>query len=301
VRRLLFPDLLNPVFPLLFFLIFIQGCSRPMLQTYPVADKESEMVLAAFSRFQQKNAALCNCCLDAEADISISVSGWFHDQTGKLSGYLQAMEPGYIRFVALNPLGQPWYILVTDGETFRSLNVLAEKAYEGSIHSKTYNKFSPAGFTPGSSYYWLTGTLQPEDTHIRAVRSDGKQDGYWLQIRHVKEGTESMVLFDPVKLRILRHVLHNERGEYLAEAAYEDYQQVTGTVPKDGQQNLPADVLTTDDSEDYCPIPGRITILSYKGSEKIDLKLHSFIAEAHFLPTDFTLEIPGNYDQLFVR
>ena len=121
MRQLLPHGLLNPVFSFLFFLIFIQGCSRPFLQTYPTERNESEMVLEAFSRFQQRKATLCGCCLDAEADISITVSGWFKDQTGKLSGYLQAMKPGFIRFVAVNPLGQPWYILFVPRPTTRFL------------------------------------------------------------------------------------------------------------------------------------------------------------------------------------
>lgn len=301
MRRRLSHSLLNFFSFFLFLLIFIQGCSRPFLQTYAADKKESEMVLEAFSRFQQNNTALCQCCLDAEADIIISVSGWFHDQTGKLSGYLQAMKPGYVRFVALNPLGQPWYILVTDGETFKSLNVFEEKAYEGSVHSKTYNKISPPGFRADFSYYWLTGNLEPGSMYIRAVMHDRTMhDAYWLQMKHDGESTESMILFDPVKLLILRHVLRSEKGEYIAEVKYEDYQPLIGEVQNNFRQSSPADISNREE-EEYCWLPGRITVSSHKGSEKIELKLHSFIAEAHFAPTDFTLEIPENFEQLFVR
>jgi hypothetical protein len=301
VRRQLPLGLLNLFSPFLFFLILIQGCSSPFLQTYAADEKDSEIVLAAFSRFQQNNTALCKCCLDAEADIIISVSGWFHEQTGKFSGYLQAMKPGYVRFVALNPLGQPWYILITDGETFKSLNVFEEKAYQGSVHSKTYNKISPAGFEPGFSYYWLTGTLQPGDMDIQAVMRDRTaQEAYWLQVKHANESTESMILFDPVRMLILRHVLRSERGEYLAEVTYEDYQPLTGGEQHDFLQNSPKDVSNGKTGE-YCRFPGRVTVTSQRGSEKIEVKLHSFIAEAHFSPTDFTLEIPENFEQLFVR
>lgn len=301
MRRRLSHGLLDLFFLFLFFLIFIQGCSRPFLQTYTADEKESEMVLEAFSRFQQNNSALCQCCLDAEADIIISVSGWFHDQTGKLSGYLQAMKPGYVRFVAVNPLGQPWYIFVTDGETFKSLNVFEEKAYEGSVHSRTYNKISPPGFEAGFSYYWLTGNLEPGRMHIRAIMHDRTMpDAYWLQMEHAGESSESMILFDPVNRLILRHVLQSEKGEYLAEVSYEDYRPLIGEVQNNFRQNSSADISNRDEGE-HCWLPGRITLSSHKRSEKIELKLHSFIAEAHFAPTDFTLEIPESFEQLFVR
>ena len=132
MRRFLSCTLLHPLFFLSVLFFFLQGCARPVLQTYPASEQEAQLAASAFTRYQKIYQDECACCLDAEADATVSVSGWFSNHTGKLSGYLQVLEPGYIKFVALNPLGQPILILLTNGRIFKSLNVLEGKAYMGS-------------------------------------------------------------------------------------------------------------------------------------------------------------------------
>ena len=149
MRRFLRCGLQYHIFLLVVSFLFIQGCARSVLQTYPAGELERVEVSAAFAKYQEIYREKCMCCLDAEADAAVSISGWFSDHTGKLSGYLQAMQPGYIKFVAINPLGQPLFILVTNGIFFKSLNVLESKAYMGSVHSL------PDGSVPG----------QPRDFH----------------------------------------------------------------------------------------------------------------------------------------
>jgi len=280
-------------------MIIIQGCARPILQTYPVDQKETDFVTEAFLSFLQLSGEICNCCLDAEADTSISMSGWFSDHTGKFSGYLQAMEPGYIRFVALNPLGQPWYMLVTDGKTFKSLNIFEEKAYSGSVRSEIFDKFVPAGFEPEVSYYWLTGRLPPVDMQIKAVRRDREKDAFWLQINNAEGAAESMVLFDPEEMLVLRHVLQDELGRLLADVVYADYQ--VQSDPKGKNSGNVAAYNPVSAAEDFCRVPGRIFISSREGSKKIEVKLHSLIDDARFSAEDFSLNIPDNFQQLFVR
>ena len=300
MRRVLRHGLPKLIIPFLFSLIFIQACARPVLQTYPAGEKEIEKVSETFMRYREIRQDVCGCCLDAEVDIALSVSGWFRDHTGKLSGYLQAMKPGYIRFVAINPLGQPWYILATDGEMFKSLNVFEEKAYLGSVRSETYNKFAPAGFEPEYSYYWLIGRLKQGDMQIKAVMRDRAQDAFWLQINQADADTESMVLFDPEELLILRHVLRDKRGRHLADIVYEDYLPPNGRESKE-PGSTPAAIPVSATAEEPCRVPGRITVSSQAGSEKIELKLHSFIDDVQFSPEDFSLDIPDNFEQLLVR
>ncbi len=272
-------------------LVFIQGCARPILQTYPASRHDIELATEAFLRHQKLHAEVCSCCLDAEADTALSVSGWFRDHTGKLSGYLQAMEPGYIKFVALNPLGQPLFILVTNGKTFKSLNVIEAKAYMGSVHSETFKRFTPFGFEPEYSYYWLTGRLPPGDMQIKKVMRDRQQQKFWLQINHSDSSMDSMVLFDPESMVIMRHVLRDERGDHLLDIHYSDYLQFA--------ENLSSPVSEVD--RELCRIPAGITVSSKGGSEKIELKLHSFFSEANFSAADFQQDIPDNFEQLIVK
>jgi len=281
-------------------LLFVGGCARPVLQTYPVTDQESAAVLQAFSRFQQTSEDGCACCLDAEADAAISVSGWFSEHTGKLSGYLQAMKPGYIKFVALNPLGQPLFIFVTDGDRFESLDVFAAKAYSGSVHSKAYQKFAPPGFAPQFAYYWLTGRLQPGDMRIEAVMRAGEQEKFWLQIKHANANTDSMVLFDPREMLILRQVLRDARGEPRVEIAYADHLSPAEEAGQDAG-HAPAVISPPGSGKKPCRLPARITVAANNNGKKIEVKLDAFLDDAHLSPEDFTVKIPDNFQQLRVQ
>jgi hypothetical protein len=289
-----------PYLVLLFLLplVLIQGCARPLLQTYPASEQEIESAAAAFASYQETNGETCGCCLDAEADAVLLVSGWLRDHTGRLSGYLQAMQPGYVKFVAVNPLGQPMLIFVTDGRVFKSLNVFESKAYTGSVFSETYRKFAPRGFEPQFSYYWLTGRLMPGDKRIQAVMRDREQGKFWLQIRYADPAPESMVLFDPEESLILRHVLRDEQGERLMDVRYADYRPVRPDKgPGSGVPQL-ADAVAGSGS---CRVPGSITVFTNGNDGKIEVKLSSFLEDARFTAEDFTVEIPENFEYLPVR
>jgi hypothetical protein len=271
-----------------------------LLQTVPAAEAEVRDTISAFTRYQEIYREHCGCCLDAEADAALSVSGWFSDHTGKLSGYLQAMAPGYIKFVALNPLGQPIYILATNGSQFKSLNVLERKAYIGSVYSETFKKFSPPGFEPELSFFWLAGRLEPQGLQVMAVRRDREVEAYWLQIHHAKSGNDSMVLFDPGELRILRHVLLDEKGEHLVDVTYEAYQAEAGKQYRNSKDNN-ADEHGTPPDEESCSVPGRILVASGSGTQKIEIQLSSLLAAAAFSSENFEVEVPPNFEYLFVK
>lgn len=246
------------------------------------------MVRAAFTRFQEISEASCSCCLDAEADAELVVSGWFSEHTGKLSGYLQAMAPGYVKYVTLNPLGQPLLIFVTDGKTFKSLNVYKEKAYFGSVYSEAYRSFVPEGFVPGFSYYWLTGRLQPGDWQIREISRAGDQDAFWLQAYPAGSSIESMILFEPDNLVVLRHVLRGDRKEHLLDIRYGEHQELGVDSSRDDKTLL-------------CRIPARVIVSSGKETEKITIALHSFLRDVHLSAADFQVDIPDNFEKLPVK
>ena len=289
--------------PLIFLfavsLFFSQGCARTLLQTFPVAEDEARETISAFTRYQEIYRENCSCCLDAEADAALSVTGWFSDHTGKLSGYLQAMAPGYIKFVALNPLGQPIYIMATNGSEFKSLNVLERKAYIGSVYSETYKKFSPPGFEPELSFFWLAGRLEPQELQVMTVRRDREVQAYWLQIHHAASGNNSMVLFDPGELRVLRHVLLDEKGEHLVNVTYEAYQAEARKQQRNSEDNNAVEYAAS--SKETCSVPGRILVSSGSGAQKIEIQLSSLLPGAAFSPEDFEVEVPPDFEYLFVK
>ena len=300
MRRFSICTLLCFFFLLAVSFLLLQGCASHM-QTYPASEQESQLAISAFTKYKQIYQDECVCCLDAEVDAAVSVSGWFSNHTGKLSGYLQGMEPGYVKFVALNPLGQPILILLTNGKIFKSLNVLEGRAYTGSVNSETFKKFVPPGFKPEFFYYWLTGRLPPGDIEILKVRRDKEQNAYWLQIRYEQSGLDSMILFDPEEFVILRHIVMDARGEHLVDLAYGDYQPAYASEKQlaDRDQGINGRLSL---SEKICKIPTKLSVSSNSGAEKkIDLKLFSFIHEAEFSPDNFKVAIPDNFEQLIVK
>lgn len=294
--------LLDPLFLLAVSLLTLQGCGRPVLQTYPVGEQETHLAVTAFARYQKIYQEGCACCLDAEVDVSASVSaGWFSNHSGKISGYLQAMEPGYFKFAALNPLGQPIFIFLTNGKFFQALNVIEGKAYIGQVDSEAFKKYAPSGFNLEFSYYWITGRLPPGEIEILKVSRDKVQDGYWLHVRYEKSGNESLIFFDPHELVVKRHIIINEKGHDEVNVVYEDYQP--GFVKKKQVEEDGAEKIgSVDSKQTLCKMPTKISIVSYSGSEKkLDLKLFSFIPDAEFSQDDFQLEIPDNLEKLMVN
>ena len=280
-------------------LFFPQGCARPSLQTFPVAEQEVREATSAFTRYQQIYQKYCGRCLDAEVDAALAISGWFSGHTGKLSGYLQAMAPGYIKFVALNPLGQPIYILVSNGREFTSLNVLEQKAYLGSVSSQTFKKFTPDGFEPELSFYWLTGRLQPQTLQVTGVWRDREVQAYWVQLVPATSGTDSMILFDSSELRILRHVILDDKGKLLMDVRYDAYQPAGSKLAPYAAENQASE--DTAENKILCSVPGRIHVYSGSGSQKIEIQLSSMLGGAEFSPEDFDLEVPSGFDALFVK
>jgi hypothetical protein len=289
----------SPVF-LGLALLFSQGCARPVLQTFPASDIEIVAVEKAFVRFQEVGGQLCSPCLDAEADVALSVAGWFGDHTGKFYGYLQAMQPGYIKFVTLNPLGQPLFIFVTDGRLFKGFNVFAGKAYLGSVLSRTYREYAPPGLVPEYSYYWLTGRLEPGEPEIRAVMRDREPGKFWLQIHSANENSDSMVLFDPEDLTILRRVFLNGQGEHLADIRYGDYRVLSGPA-ETSAGNATRNPADPDEDRQPCKVPASISVSSRTAAGQIDIKLSAFLEDALLSAEDFHLAVPENFEQLLVK
>lgn len=277
-----------------------EGCSRRVLQTRPAGQQDIEVAMEAFGRYRRISAEVCNCCLDAEADASLSMAGWFTSHKGHLAGYIQAMEPGYVKFVAINPLGQPLYIFLTNGKMFKSINIFEEKVYAGSVHSEIYRKFAPPGFEPEFFFYWLTGRLQPDGLQVLDVMYDRQQEKFWIQLNHENSRSDSMVLFDPGQLLILRHIIRDDQGKHLADILYEDHQLLPGRDKEPAADTAEA-IGTAGGGLGGCLMPARITVSSQTGAGKVELKLHSFIDDARFAPEDFQLRIPANFKQLLVK
>ena len=246
------------------------GCAT-LPDTVDIRETEKER---AASRFKEMIARQqqCRCCIDAQASVTFS-SIWYK---GTLSGYLQAMSPSFLKFMGINPLGQPLAVFVTDGDTFHYVAVPESKEYEGKVRGTTYAKYAPEGFLPEHGFYWLIGRLYPGKIKILNVSRDKKDEGYWFEISY-GNGTTSLVLFQEEKDVLRRHIVLNAEGDRILNVLYDDY------------------------SDSLCPLPGKVTVTSLIHNSTMELRLFDWLPEVTFSKQDFTYKVPPAFERVFVQ
>lgn len=133
-------------------------------------------------------------CLDAEAEINWRTLL----RSGIVPGYLQAMAPGRLKFVGVDPLGRPALVLVTDGESFRLIMVGEGMAYQGPTTAEAFRRHLPEGLDPerlpSSLFAWVSGGM-PLEPEVVAVYREHQGPGYWLE---VADPPGARLLFEPV-------------------------------------------------------------------------------------------------------
>jgi hypothetical protein len=202
---------------LVFFLFLANGCATlPATVSLDAAVRQEATVdfLQVVASQQQ-----CNCCLDVQ--VMASVKSML--QNGSLQGFLQAMSPSYLKFVGLNPLGQPLVILSADGERFRYVVVSEAKGYEGAVTSRKFKDYAPGGFEPEHAFFWLAGRLAPEEMEIFGVARDAAGQGLWFELAYNDDKLRRHVLFDPKARVILRHIVVDEDHHTLMDVRYLKY------------------------------------------------------------------------------
>lgn len=261
-------------------LVTASGCAgRAQPPITEINPEEREMVVAAFSKWRGGQP---HCeALDAEAQVFFSSSGWLGERSDKIAGYLQAMPPSYLKFVGINPLGQPLLVLTTDGNRYRYMAVPVSKAYEGGVDSEAFRKYVPAGFSPAHCFYWLTGRLPADGFRIGRVWLDSGSDAYWLELKRPESDIGDHLLIDLQDYVLRRRILQEEGGEILMDVAYGEYALLS-------------------EGEGDCRLPRRITISRQDGG-KVEIILQSFAAGASFSEADFQLEPPAGFERIVVE
>ncbi len=260
---------IGSVFCCLAFLGMAACAGLPVSLSIP--EEEKEEIITLFQDMVQRQKE-CQCCLDADVDITLKTI----IRSGSINGFLQTMAPSFVKFVGINPLGQPLVIFTSDGEAFLYIDVAGSRAYEGKVQSKSYLKYAPAGFEPEYLYYWLIGRLKPGPLHILSVSKAEKGDGFWLSLCCGSDAGESLVLFDREKKVLLQHILLNSDGNKLADVRYEEY------------------------SEGACPLPRRIALTLPGNNGSLSIKL-SWEAAARFTAADFEVKLPPGFEKVVVQ
>ncbi len=252
------------------FVLLLSGCTS-LPDTVAIPQSMQESLTSDFEEMVQAQQH-CLCCIDAEATVSFS-SIW---QKGSLSGYLQAMSPSYLKFVGINPFGQPLAIFVTDGESFRYVAVPEAKEYDGLVQGTTYAKYAPEGFLPEHGFYWLVGRLYPGEFSIMAVSRDMENLGYWFEISY-GNGTRSLVLYNESEKVLLRHIVVNDEGEKIFNVLYDQYNDAD------------------------CPLPGKVTVTSLAHNSTMELRLSGWLTDVSLSENDFIYNTPPSFERVNVQ
>jgi len=249
--------------------LLLASCAAlPALQE--ITPQENSEVRRRFKEMVALQAE-CRCCLDGTAHISLKNVVY----SGAVSGFLQAMSPSFLKFVGVNPLGQPLAIFTADGSIFRYVSIPEGTVYTGQMDSETFVKYTPEGFIPTLSYYWLIGRLQPGPVQLTRVSRDETM-AYWVELDY-ENGKKALVLFDPDALQIRRHIVFNSAGERILNIHYDGY------------------------GPEKCDVPRHIIVTSLRLDSTMEIRLDNLRDEASLSRKDFDYVPPDSFDEVVVE
>ena len=262
-----------------FFLLVFAGCAT-LPRTIPVSPDEELVVRQAFLRMIQGQEP-CGCCLDVQVTVKVEALL----QKGTIDGDLQLRQPSHLKFVGINPFGQPLLFLATDGSNFRYISVTERKSFQGNVEAKLFRKYAPPGFHPEQGFNWLTGRLAGEGLQVISVALDEESLGYWLKIQAAGTPGYGRILFDMTARQIVRHAVLNRNGGTEMEVFYDDYRE-------------PAFPSDTHD----CRLPGRIEVRSGKhGSGSLVIFFNDWRQASGFSLKSFELPDPAGFEKVLVQ
>lgn len=248
-----------------FVLLFISGCAGRLPLTVPLDNTEEQEVLALL---QQVRARGCSDSLDA--DVTVTWQGYGRNIS--FSGTLQATESGRIRISGLDPLGRPFFILVTEGIHFTLVDNRQGSVFTGLVDSAFTRQYIPKVPRLPSYFPFLAGQLPDADASpIRLARTDGKNT-YWL-VYGLEDGITLQVEIDPLTVTIKRQLLLDEENRIVLDVLYASY-TATGAG---------------------CFVPDHITIEGEGFTGTVQLRLDT-LYEGDILPDKvFQLTIPEHF------
>lgn len=253
---------------LLLLALLLNGCAgKPW--TSQVREDETALFTQTFEQMQRRDAS-CFSSLDAETTL-------FWDGPGKdrsITGFLQLLLPASVKFVVINPLGQPLYALVSDGQKFQSINTSQKQHTIGTISSLASQYEIPESLLSENWGYWLTGRLQEKGATIETIRRDGSGRGIWITMRYQGETTlaRSHLLIQPETKQLLIRILVDHQGETIATISYDRRR-----------------------GEDDCAPVSRITISDLPYRSKLTVSFTGILTDRSFTAANFKLKVPVDY------
>jgi len=257
------------VLPLL--ILLMTGCAgKPW--TAPLTDTETAAMMQTLQEMQQRDDS-CFRCLDAK--VSLFWDGPGEDRV--VNGFFLLMLPASVKFVVTNPLGQPLYAVVSNGQGFQSINTALKQHVSGELSDLMTQYDLPESLLSAHWGYWLLGRLQEQGAMIEAMSQDESGRGVWVTMRYPGDGAlpQCRLLIQPDGKKLLARVLVDHQGDSIATFTY-DY----GT------------------SGDDCAPAGRITVTGLPYGSALNIELTEILTDRVLSNADFRLKVPANYEEL---
>ncbi len=262
----------------LLFLVLLSSCAGRGPRFVAVMEEEERAVMAAFALMREK---ACAASFNAEVDVTMSASSVFGDRQGKIFGYLLAAAPASIKFVGVNPIGQPMILFASNGQRFRTIIVHEGKGYEGPLAAEKVQEYAPAGFADEPVFYWLTGRIPPDLDMVRVLGRIPGEEGVWLEARRGAGGVRSRVLFDPAAGRVIKRVVHDGYEKVLMDVRYSDFEE---------------------NGRNGCQLPGVIEVGALRHNGRVILELHRVESPAPNVSAEtLSLPLPPGFQAVEVR
>jgi outer membrane biogenesis lipoprotein LolB len=257
------------VLPLL--ILLMTGCAgKPW--TTPVTDAETAAITQTLKEMQQRDDS-CSRCLDAK--VSLFWDGPGEDRS--VSGFFLLMLPASVKFVVTNPLGQPLYAVVSNGQGFQSVNTTLKQHVSGELSDLMRQYDIPESLLSAHWGSWLMGRLHEQGAVIEAISQDESGRGVWITMRYPGEDAlaKCHLLIQPDGKKLLARVLVDRQGDSIATFTY-DY----GT------------------SGDDCVPAGRITVTGLPYGSRLNIDFSEILTDRALSSNDFRLKVPANYEVL---
>jgi outer membrane lipoprotein-sorting protein len=258
-----------PVAFLCLVLLISGGCARQPW-TDQVNEDQAKAIRNMIQEIQKTDAA-CSSTLDAEVVVSWKTGM----ETKAFSGFLQMKQPSSVKFVTTNPLGQTIAALVSDGDSFRSVNTVTRQFLSGSLLNLALRNDIPPELLTGNWGSWLSGRIEiPKSSEIVDIRQDASSRGIWVLLANPKNrlSGKEFVLIDPQMKRPLSRVLMNAEENPIARIEYGDWQKGAG-----------------------CEQPAHFHITGLSMGAEITIQLSDIITDKVFTEKDFSLSPPPGY------
>ena len=258
---------------LLLPIILLSGCAGNHWDK--TLEEEETAAIAGMIQEMQEADNYCPQNLDADVKAFLNTPA----ENIAVQGYLQLLSPSYLKFVLSNPLGQPMFILASNGEMFQSLDMTIRRHIRGSVRSLGIRNDIPLIIIHGDWYAFFTGRLPEQPMVIKHIYRNDDEENVWIEMPATVSLTGApeytYISVNPQNGRVLEYLFLDENGKTIAKISYSE-----SIVP-----------------QDICEVRKQIHITELPWDSTITLELDDVQTNMRLNKKDFILPVPKNYSK----